>query len=130
MASSPYFILNDGNDITQVGLSIRLNVPFRASAFIKAETAMGLFNSVEIEVVVCGLELLSAKAISKDDLTFSVILGNSFKLNQTTIENYFTMSYDEDNCHSSCSYIDSIQILEAQTCLYTKSTTKMARFSL
>lgn len=80
MASSPYFILNNGNDATQVDLSVRLNAPFRASTYIKAETATGIFNQVEAEVIVCGNELLSAKAIAEEDLTFSIDPGSQFIL--------------------------------------------------
>ena len=113
MTASPYFILNDGNDISKVDLSVRLNVPFRATTFLKAETAAGIFNYVEIEVIVCGNELLSAKPIPSDSLSFPIDPGSSFSLDQTTLEGYFSMSYDKTSGHSSCSYINEFKVLEA-----------------
>ena len=69
-----------------------INSPFKKTVQIKGETEYGNFNYLNLDVIICGNEILDAEILPSSVSKLVFDLGDSFAINKDTYTNWFVLS--------------------------------------
>ena len=87
-----YIQLVEASPISSSYLSVTTQTPFRKTVQIKGETEFGNYNSLSLDITICGNEVLTSKPLSSNLTKLLFNLNDVFSIAKSTYDLWFEVT--------------------------------------